>query len=76
MIIQIYALSNTEDAILATKLGVDQIGFVAGEYGKVHGELSFEACMEITNALRGKGTSVALTMSTNITEIVDMVKDW
>ena len=74
MIIQIYAFSNTEDAILATKLGVDQIGFVAGEYGKVHGELSFEACVEITNALRGKGTSVALTMSTNIAEIVGMVK--
>ena len=74
MIIQIYAFSNTKDAIAATHLGVDQIGFVAGEYGKVHGELSFETCSQITNVIRGKSTSVALTMSTNVDEIVSMAK--
>lgn len=72
MIIQIYAFSNIKDAIAAAKLGVDQIGFVAGEYGKVHGELSLRKSAGIVNAIHGVSASVALTMSTNIEEIVAM----
>jgi len=74
MIIQIYAFSNTKDAIVAANLGIDQIGFVAGEYGKVHGELSLKTSASIVNAISGISTSVALTMSTNIEEIVAMAQ--
>ena len=74
MIIQIYAFSNAKDAITAANLGVDQIGFVAGDYGKVYGELSLETSASIVNAVSGISTSVALTMSTDIEEIVAMAQ--
>ncbi|MDP6585261.1 MAG: hypothetical protein QF535_11425, partial [Anaerolineales bacterium] len=74
MIIQIYAFSNAKDAITAANLGVDQIGFVAGDYGKVHGELSLETSASIVNAVSGISTSVALTMSIDIEEIAAMAQ--
>ena len=53
-------------------LGVDQIGFIAGDYGQVHAELTFAQANAIAVALRGKARSSALTMSTDVDEIVRM----
>ena len=72
MIIQIYAFTNPEEAIEAAKLGVHHLGFVAGDYGQVCGELSLIQAAEIADAVREIGTSVALTMATNIDEILMM----
>ena len=55
-------------------LGVDQVGFIAGDYGEVHAELTFAAAREIVEALRGKAVSSALTMSIDIDEIRRMIK--
>ena len=77
MIVQIYAAISVADALKMVDLGVDQVGFIAGDYGEVHAELTFEASREIVEALRGKAVSSALTMSTDIFEIrrmVDMVQ--
>jgi len=74
MIVQIYAATSVADALKMVKLGVDQIGFVAGDYGEVHGELSFEQAREIVNAIAGKAMASALTMSADITEILRMAK--
>ncbi len=55
-------------------LGVDQIGFVAGNYGQVHGELSLAEASAIAETIRGKAVSSALTMSTDVAEILRMAQ--
>ena len=72
MIVQIYAVTSVADALQMAQLGVDQIGFVAGDYGEVHGELTFAQAQAIAEVLRGKATSSALTMSTDVAEILRM----
>jgi phosphoribosylanthranilate isomerase len=72
MTVQIYAATSVADALRMIEIGVDQVGFVAGDYGEVHGELTFEQARAIVDALRGAGTSSALTMSTDLTEILQM----
>ncbi len=74
MIVQIYAATSVDDALTMVKLGVDQIGFVAGDYGEVHAELSFAQARTITDALRDKAVSSALTMSVDIAEILRMAE--
>lgn len=75
MIVQIYAATNTSEALTMAALGVDHVGFIAGIYNEVNGELTFEQAREIAEALRGKAYSSALTMSTDIDEITHMVKE-
>lgn len=72
MIVQIYAATSVADALKMVELGVDQVGFVAGDYGEVHGELTFAQAAAIADTLRGKAASSALTMSTDIAEIAHM----
>ena len=55
-------------------LGVDQIGFIAGLYNQVHAEVSFNQAREIADAVRGRATSSALTMSTDPAEITRMAR--
>lgn len=74
MKIQIYAFSDPEEAVAAARFGVDHIGFVAGDYGQVSGELSLVRAAAIADAVRGVCTSVALTMATSIDEILRMAK--
>lgn len=72
MIIQIYAFTKMHDVIKAISIGVDHIGFVAGKYGLVHGELDFSEAHAITREIGSTARSVALTMSTDIQEIMRM----
>ncbi|MDX1521355.1 MAG: phosphoribosylanthranilate isomerase, partial [Anaerolineae bacterium] len=74
MIVQIYAATSVADALRMVDLGVDQVGFVAGAYGEVHAELTFAQSRRITDALRGKTISSALTMSTDTAEILRMAE--
>ena len=74
MIIQIYAFTDIEQAQQAARMGVDQIGFVAGDYGVVPGELTFEDARELVTSLPSNAHSVALTMATDINEILRMVR--
>lgn len=75
MIIQIYAFTDVDTALKAVELGVDHIGFVAGKYGEVPSELSFGEARELAAALPSQTTSVALTMATDVNEILDMVAE-
>ena len=72
MIIQIYAFTVVREAVEAARLGVDQIGFVAGRYDLVPGELSFTEARAIRDALPKETTAVALTMATDVDEILRM----
>ena len=74
MIIQIYAFTRIEDAVQAVAAGVDQIGFVAGDYGIVHGELDFEVASRLAREVVPPAQSVALTMSTDVKEILRMAE--
>ncbi|MCX6068639.1 MAG: phosphoribosylanthranilate isomerase, partial [Chloroflexi bacterium] len=75
MIVQIYAFTDPEQAVAAAEMGVDQIGFVAGHYGeKVPGELSFDAARRLVEALPRTAKAVALTMSTQVDEILRMAE--
>ena len=75
MIIQIYAFTDVSTAVEAAKLGVNHIGFVAGKYGEVPAELSFQEAREIIKALPAQTTAVALTMATDVNEILRMTKE-
>ena len=51
MIIQIYAFTRIDLAAEAAEMGVDHIGFFAGDYGLVSGELSFAAARRLAHSL-------------------------
>jgi phosphoribosylanthranilate isomerase len=73
-IVQIYAFTRIEEAAAAAEMGVDHIGFVAGDYGLVPGELGFREARRLADALSGKAVRVALTMATEVDEIVRMAE--
>lgn len=72
MIIQIYAFTDPDTAVKAVQMGVDNIGFIAGKYGQVNAELSFVECRAIVTALPKNATSIAITMSEDVDEILRM----
>lgn len=72
MIVQIYAFTDPAQAREAALMGVDHIGFVAGDYGLVPAELSFAQARTLCEALPDSAVAVALTMSTDVDEIVRM----
>lgn len=73
MIIQIYAFTVIAEAVWAAEHGVDHVGFVAGRYDLVPGELSFSEARALRDALPSSTTAVALTMATEVAEILRMV---
>lgn len=74
MIIQIYAFTDPKEAVAAVELGVDNIGFIAGKYDLVFGELSFEEARDMAALLPPGGTSTAITMSDDVDEILRMAE--
>jgi phosphoribosylanthranilate isomerase len=74
MIIQIYAFTRIDQAVAAAEMGVDHIGFVAGDYGLVSGELSFPAARRLAQSLPPQTVRVALTMATEVDEILRMTE--
>lgn len=75
MIIQIYAFTEIDVAIQAVAAGVDHIGFVVGKYGLVHGELDFSFAKTFALEIPNPAKSAALTMSTDVNEILRMADD-
>ncbi len=73
MIIQIYAFTKVDQAVRAAELGVNQVGFVAGKYDLVPAELSFLEARQLRDALPSQTKAVALTMSTELDEVLRMV---
>jgi len=74
MIVQIYEVSNLEEAKKLEELGVDYIGAFVGK-GKYPRELNFRQAKEIFKSL-SKGTKgVALSLSHNLAEISELVEN-
>jgi phosphoribosylanthranilate isomerase len=74
MIIQIYAFTQVDQAVAAAEMGVDHIGFVAGDYGLVSGELSFATARRLAQSLPPQTVRVALTMAVQVDEILRMAE--
>ncbi|HJW89473.1 MAG TPA: phosphoribosylanthranilate isomerase [Anaerolineales bacterium] len=74
MIVQVYAFTRIDQAVAAAEMGVDHIGFVAGAYGLVQGELSFNEARRLAQALPPHSKRVALTMATQVEEILRMAE--
>jgi phosphoribosylanthranilate isomerase len=75
VIIQVYAFTDLREAQAAAGLGVDHIGFVAGDYGLVPAELSFARAREMMEALPPGVVGSALTMATEVDEILRMARE-
>lgn len=72
MIIQIYAFTDPDQARMAAGCGVHHIGFVAGRYDLVPGELTFREAKLIRSILPEGVKASALTMATDVDEILRM----
>lgn len=72
MIIQVYAFTKVEEAVRAAELSVDNIGFITRTYGQVHGELTFREAQAMREAVAPRAKAVALTMATEVDEILRM----
>jgi len=72
MKVQIYTLQSVEEAIEVVSIGVHNIGITPASIG-LPGEISYEVARDICEKVDG-GTKVALSVSSNIDEIVEMVQ--
>ena len=72
MKVQIYTLQSVEEALDVVSVGVDNIGITPASIG-LPGEISYETAKEICEKVEGS-TKVALSVSSNIDEIVEMVQ--
>ncbi len=73
MITQIYTMQSLEEALAIIDAGVDHIGITPGE-NNLPGEVSYRNAYEIFKEVKGKVTRIAITVSTDIDEIVSMVE--
>ena len=71
MKVQIYTLQTVEEALEVISVGVDNIGITPASIG-LPGEISNETAKDICEKVEG-GTKVALSVSSNIDEIIEMV---
>ena len=74
MIVQIYEISNLTEARKLAKLGVDHIGVLVGR-GVYPRELSYKKTKEIFKSLPKGVKGVALSLSSNLKEISELVKE-
>ncbi len=73
MITQVYEVGTKEEAILVAKAGVDNIGVLVGD-GEFPRELGIEKVKEIFDVISAPAKKVALTLSSNIEKIENIVR--
>ena len=71
MKVQIYTLQSVEEALEVVSVGVHNIGITPASIG-LPGEISYEVARDICKKVDG-ATKVALSVSKNIDEIIEMV---
>ena len=71
MKVQIYTLQSVKEALEVISVGVDNIGITPASIG-LPGEISNETAKDICEKVED-GTKVALSVSSNIDEIIEMV---
>lgn len=73
MFVQIYTAQTTEEALALAELGVDHVGLTPSQLG-LPGEIDVATASAASAALRGVATSVALSVSADLDEIVAMAQ--
>src|SRR6056300_1272449 len=71
MKVQIYTLQSVEEALEVSSIGVQHIGITPSNIG-LPGEISYEVAKSICNEVT-EATKVALSVSNDLDEIIDMV---
>ncbi|OKI49549.1 phosphoribosylanthranilate isomerase [Micromonospora sp. CB01531] len=71
MIVQIYTAQSAREALALAEVGVDHVGLTPAKLG-LPGEIDEDTAAEAVRALRGKAVSVALSVSSDLDEIVRM----
>ena len=74
MITQIYEITSPAEAKKLTKLGVDHIGVLVGK-GKYRRELNYKRAKRIFKSLPKGKKGVALSLSSDLKEIIQLVKE-
>lgn len=72
MIVQIYTAQSPDEAIALAELGIDHVGLTPSTAG-LPGQIDTGTAARCATALRGKATSVALSVSSDVDEIAAMV---
>lgn len=73
MKIQIYTMQTPEEAQTLAALGVDHLGITPSQRG-LPGEVDLTTARAIVEAVRGRATSVALSVETDLATIEGMVR--
>ena len=73
MKIQIYTMQSVEEALEVLSLGVDHLGITPSSRG-LPGEVDFDTAREIVEAVGTSAVCVALTVESNLNEIVKMAR--
>lgn len=74
MIVQIYEVTTPTEAKALAKLSVDHVGVLVGK-GEYPREVSYKQAHKIFRALPKEAKAVALTLSSNLTEIARLVEE-
>lgn len=74
MIVQIYEVTSSIEAKKLTKLGVDYIGVLVGK-GKYRREINYKRAKRIFKSLPKGKKGVALSLSSDLKEIIQLVKE-
>lgn len=73
MIVQIYTIQTPEEARAVAEAGVDHLGITPSQIG-LPGEVDLATAQAIMAAIRGRATGVALSVATDLDEIVAMAE--
>lgn len=73
MKVQIYTMQSVQEALDVASLGVDHLGLTPS-YTGLPGEIDFHTAREIVEAVGNAAVCVALTVESEIREIIRMVK--
>ena len=73
MIVQIYGVMSPSDGAIVAEQGADQIGVVVGERDTVWDAVDFDAANAIFGGIKTGVTKVALTLSSQISEIETVI---
>ena len=72
--VQIYTIQTVEEALKLVDLGVDHIGVTPSTRG-LPGEIDIETARSICDSVKDSLVTIALSVESNISLILSMVKD-
>ncbi len=75
MIVQVFAIKSVEEMNMCIDAELDRWGLEVGKKGIMPSEMSFEKTRQVFNATPAKYPKMALTIDTNIEDLVEIVTE-